>query len=312
MYRNRLFALLLALLLTVGLLAGCGASTNDSAAMDNGMDFNGVTSDAVPDASASLTDSAQTSSSVLPADRKLITTVDIEAETEDLDAMLAHIGSKVASLGGYLESQEIYNGSSYSSYRYRNAYLTIRIPAENLNQFIELVSGQCNIVSKHEQSDDVTLSYVSIESRIAALEVEQERLLELLGKAENMEDLLTIESRLTEVRYELEQITSQLRVMDNQINYSTVYLYLNEVKEYTEVDEPETFGERVTSGFTTSLKDLWKGIVEVVIFLITRLPYLLVLGAIAVVVILIIRRSRKKVKQYQKQPPKPIQTDEPK
>ena len=36
------------------------------------------------------------------------------------------------------------------------------------------------------------------------LEEEQKRLLELMEKAETMEDIITIESRLTEVRYQLE------------------------------------------------------------------------------------------------------------
>ena len=125
--------------------------------------------------------------------------------------------------------------------------------------------------------------------------MEQERLLALLEQADNMEDLLTIESRLTDVRYELEQIHSQMLVMENRIDYSTIHLSLSEVKEYTEVEEePETFGQRVAKGFTKSVKGVWKGIVEFVIFLISALPYFLLLGGIAVVVILIVRKSRKK------------------
>lgn len=309
---RKFLSLALALILVLSVFAGCGAASNDMAYDAPAADapaaapMEGATTE-----SAVLTDSAQNSSSILPTDRKLITTVRMDAETEDLDAMLAHITGKVASLGGYMESQEIYNGSAYASRRYRNANLTIRIPAENLNQFITLVSDNCNIVSKYEESDDVTMTYVSIESRIAALEVEQDRLLELLGKAENMEDLLTIESRLTDVRYELEEITSQLRVMDNRVNYSTIHLYLNEVTEYTEVVEPETFGERVGNGFMKSLGNLWDGIVEVVIFLLTRLPYLLLIGAIVVVVVILVKKPGKKGQKTKKQPPKPIQTDDP-
>lgn len=317
MKNRKLFALVLALTLVLSLFAGCSSGSKDMA-------YDAPAADApaadAPTAapmegaeSAVLTDSSQNGTSVLPTDRKLITTVEITAETEDMETLLTSINNKVSSLGGYMESQEVYNGSAYASYRERNANLTIRIPAQNLNQFVTLVSDNCNIVSKFEESEDVTMTYVSIESRIAALEVEQERLLDLLSKADNMKDLLTIESRLTEVRYDLEQITSQLRVMDNQVNYSTIHLYLSEVKEYTEVvEEPETFGERVGNGFMESLKNLWSGILELVIFLVTRLPYLIVIGAIAVVVILIVKKSRKKTRQYQKQPPKPIQTDDPK
>ena len=291
---KKLFAMVLAIFFIAGILTACGARAPmenvaaDAPAADAPMEAPRVESDMLADSSAG-------SNTQLPLDRKLIITVNMDAETEDLDAMLAHIDGKIAALGGYMESQEIYNGSAYSNYRNRSANMTIRIPAENLSQFVDLVSQNCNIISNYRTSEDVTLQYVSLESRITALEIEQERLLALLEQADNMEDLLTIESRLTDVRYELEQIHSQMLVMENRIDYSTIHLSLSEVKEYTEVEEePETFGQRVAKGFTKSVKGVWKGIVDFVIFLISALPYFLLLGAIAVVVILIIRKSRKK------------------
>ena len=63
-----------------------------------------------------------------------------------------------------------------------------------------------NFVSRQESIDDVTLQYVDLESHKKMLEEEQKRLLELMEKAETMEDIITIESRLTEVRYQLESM----------------------------------------------------------------------------------------------------------
>lgn len=310
MKMQKLLALLMALVLTAGLFAGCGASSEAMDSMSNGA---GMSPESPAeggyemDMDASLSESTTTAQPELPEDRKFITTVYMDAETEELDVMLASLNAKIAQLNGYIESQEIYNGSAYASRRYRRANLTIRIPAENLNQFTEQVEAEANVVNSTTSLDDVTLSYVAIESRISALETEQARLLELLAMAENMEDLLMIESRLTEVTAELEQVNSQLRVMANKVNYSTVNLNLEEVKEYTEVVEPETFGERVASGFTDNLKDLWDGIVEFVIFILTGLPYIVLIAAIAVVVIVLIKRARRK-KTPKKA--KPIETDQ--
>ena len=296
--RTKLLALILALLFIVGTLSACGARAPEAEAPmadapaaapeEAPMEYERIESDM-------LTDSSESTQTALPTDRKLITTVHMEAETEDLDAMLAHVNAKITDLNGYMESQEINNGSAYSKYRHRSSSMTIRIPAENLSQFVDMVSENCNIISNYRTSEDVTLQYVSLESRIEALEIEQERLLALLEQADNMEDLLTIESRLTDVRYELEQIHSQMLVMKNRINYSTIHLYLSEVVEYTEVEEePETFFQRIGRGFTRSVKGVWNGIVEFVIFLVSALPYIVLFGAIAVVVILIIRKCRKK------------------
>ena len=239
--------------------------------------------------------------------RKWIVTVRMEAETEDLDVLLAQLEGKIAALSGYVEDQQVYNGSAYSGRRYRYANLTVRVPADQVEAFTEHMSGVSNIISKNKTMDDVTLQYVATESRMKALKAEEERLLELMAKAENMSDLLQIEARLTDVRYELESVTSQLRVYDNLVDYATIHLNLTEVQEYTPVEE-ETVWQRIGGGFVESLKNLGNFFVELFVALIVGLPYLVFIGAIVVVVVILCRRSAKKRKQKSLQrPPYPQQ-----
>ena len=95
--------------------------------------------------------------------------------------------------------------------------MTARIPAKRLDEFVQRVGEQSNITNKEERVEDVTLQYVDLESRKKALATEQDRLLELLEKAESVEDIISIEARLSDVRYELESMESQLRTLNNQI-----------------------------------------------------------------------------------------------
>ena len=234
--------------------------------------------------------------------RKWIVTVRMEAETDDLDILLAQLDSKIAGMSGYVEDQQIYNGSAYSGRRYRYANLTVRVPADQVEAFTEHMSGISNIISKNKSMDDVTLQYVATESRMKALKAEEERLLELMAQAENMSDLLQIEGRLTDVRYELESVTSQLRVYDNLVDYATIHLNLTEVQEYTPVEE-ETLWQRISGGFVESLKNLGNFFVELFVALIVGLPYLVFIGAIVVVVVILCRRSAKKRKQKSLQRP---------
>ena len=125
-----------------------------------------------------------------------------------------------------------------------------------------------------------------------ALKTEESRLLELLAGAETMSDLLEIEARLSDVRYELESYTSRLRTLDNQINYATVYLFIEEVQEYTPVEEP-TFFERITEGFADSLEGLWQSLQDLAVFLVVSFPYILVYGGIGLVLILVLKKLRK-------------------
>lgn len=287
---KNLFCLLLILAL---LLTGCGGSAKNTAYRTEDIAAEAAPMAMAMDNANSLTTSGSYGSGALPENRKWIITVDMNAETDDLDTMLENLDEKILSLKGYVEDQSIYNGSTYSDRRYRNANLTIRIPAEMVDQFAEEVAGIANVVRNQTSKEDVTLQYVDTESRKTALEAEQKRLLELLAQAETMSDLLEIEGRLTEVRYQLESTASQLRTYDNRIDYATIYLYIEEVQEYTPIAE-KTVWQRITDGFSDSLENLCDSLVDLFVWLIVSSPFLLVYGGIAAALFLLVRIILKK------------------
>ena len=284
---------ILALLLALTMLAGCASSsmTKNEMAMDMA-----VAETWAPEAPASgaLTSMSDSAAPEIDTDQKLIKRVNMEAETEDLEALLPQLMGEISALKGYVQSQEVYNGSSYASYRYRNAQLVIRIPAENLDDLVDHVKGASNVTIYNESVEDVTLTYVDMETRIKVLETERDRLLELMEKAETMSDLLEIEARLTQVRSNLESINSQLKVLQNQVSYATVELYIEQVKVYTEVEE-QTVWQRISSGYKKNLKNIWEDLVDFFVWAVTYSPQLILwAGIITLVVILIRRRFRKK------------------
>jgi len=300
MKKKKLLSLAAALLLLLSLTA-CGGSSKGTvenvaadrapAAMENGM---------------LTTDSSASGAVELPENRKLIRTISMDAETEELETLLTALEEKIGQLGGYVESREVYNGSAYATRRYRHADLTVRIPAEKVDGFVEHVSGVSNVVSSREDIDDVTLTYVDTESRVKALETERDRLLELMEKAETMSDLLEIESRLTDVRYQLESVASQLKTLENQVSYATVYLNISEVQEYTPVAEKTTW-QRITEGFADSLEGIWDGAVEIFVWVLANSPYLVIFGGLAAGAVALLRKRKIRVR---KAPRKEEKTEE--
>lgn len=287
---KQILAILLAAFLLLAALAGCSAEAPSYAPGEGGNFVSGDKNNADSD---SLNGSSGIGS-VGVQNQKLIRTIRLSAETEDLSALLARVEDKLALLGGYVENKEVRNGSTNSSYR--SATLTVRIPAERLDEFVDQVSDASNITYSSETTEDVTLSYVATQSRITALETEEARLLELLAKAETMDDLLLIESKLTDIRTELEQVTSQLRLYDNLVDYGTVRLELTQVQTFTVVEE-QTVWQRISTGFSESMANLGSGLTELIVFFLTRLPYLIPLGVAAVVVLLIVKLTNRKPKK---------------
>lgn len=77
------------------------------------------------------------------------------------------------------------SGNNYGSMGGRYASYILRISAVNLNDFKSEIGKFSNVVRSSEQVEDVTLNYVDTESRIAALNLEQESLMRILEKAED-------------------------------------------------------------------------------------------------------------------------------
>lgn len=293
--KRKVEAFLIAVMLVM-MTAGCGNSskmaTEDRATVSSGAELDGEYSwDTDETADTSVTSENGLEAQVENG-RKLIRTVSLSLETKEFDSVLTNLSTKTTELGGYIETSSV-NGNSYSHHSTRYASYVIRIPADKLNEFVEVVSELGNVTQKNESVEDVTLRYIDVESHKKALETEQERLLELLSKAENMEEILTIESKLSDIRYEIENYESQLKTMDNQIDYSTVSVYVDEVERVTDTGE-KGFFEEIKERFGNSLYVVARGIRGLVIGILGSLPILIVCGGVIAVVVIVVRKILKK------------------
>ena len=224
------------------------------------------------------------------AGRKLIRDVSMNVEARDFDGVLSQITDKVGELGGYVESSDVSGVSvdSYGGSQQRHADIRARIPADRLDRFVETVESAGNVTSKQEQVTDVTLQYSDVQSRKKSMEIEQERLWALLEKAESLDAVVALEARLSEIRYELESYTSQLRLYDNQVDYSTVSINMREVKDLTPT-APDSIGTRIQKGFNRSLNNLGEAGTDLIVWIASNSPILLVLAVIIAAVVLFVR-----------------------
>jgi len=243
------------------------------------------------------TDPARTSDEAPPVERKLIRNVSMHLETREFDALTKSISDAVTFFGGYMEQSDVSGNSLYWSDERssRCSNLTARIPENKLDAFLTEVSGQGNVTYKNESVQDVTLQYTDITSRKKTLQMEQDRLWELLEKAESIDAVIALEARLSEVRYQLESIESQLRTLDNQIVYSTVYLSIQEVQVLTSTD-PDTIPVRIQKGLSRSFNTLKISSVDFLVWFISSLPILAVFAVLVFIAVIIFKKPLKRRK----------------
>ena len=160
-----------------------------------------------------------------------------------------------------------------------------------VQQFLAAAAQAGNLVDKSEQVQDVTTQYMDIEARLSNLTAQRTRLQELQASAENLSDLLEIESSLSDVQYQIESWQSQLDWYSQQVSCSTVYLSLDEVKEYTPTEE--SYLSQLSSALRNGWTGFVSGIQQLTVWVVGVWPVLVVLAAAALVVRFVRRRTRK-------------------
>ena len=314
MKNKRLIAIALTVLFMISLLTSCSAKA-DMESMNQAI-YDGAYSESADmmEVVASTSASSKPSSAGNvnlggTADRettesaefasKIIKTVNMNSETKEYDRAITELERLITENGGFIESSSSNGQSLHQSGVYqRTAKYTIRIPAEKLEGFLSASQQLLNVTYSHVGSQNVTTEYYDMQSRLEVLRTERDALNAMLEKADTVDNMLMIRDRLYNVIEEIEAYETQLRLYDSLVSYSTVNMTVDEVVEYTKivVDEP-TWGERLVEAFRESWQDFADGFQDFTVNFLYAIPTLMVLGAIAVAVILILRAIIRKRKR---------------
>ena len=232
--------------------------------------------------------------------QKIVYTGNLSIQTLEYDKSAASIRKKIKDAGGFSEAESErdndYYWYSYNSGSNNTRYLNItaRIPSEKFEDFINSLSGDGKIMSRSVNAENISQVYANKETYKKSLEKEQERLLEMMDKAETIEDMITVESRLSEVERQLNVYKTDLAQMDKDVEFSTIYIELKEVKRYTEEVNSTTFGEEVKYAFEDAINSFRNFCEGIVLFVVRNFPYLIILAVILALIIRAIGRSRAK------------------
>ena len=224
--------------------------------------------------------------------RKIIKYINLSVETKTFEKLIADINTAVEQSGGYIENSQI-GGNSYYGNENRNAELKIRVPKSKESSFSDFVFENSNVVNKSVNTDDVTDSYIDTESRIKALKIEKETLEKLLKESKNVSDTLTVYEKLTDVIAEIESSQGRLNKMDNLIDYTTFTVNITEVEKETKVEKQSWF-TKTFNGLLDNLSELGNGLLDLLSFVISSLPYWVLIGLLIIAIIWAIRKKKKK------------------
>lgn len=232
---------------------------------------------------------------------KIIREATIQMQTENYSEDMAALEELVTSMGGFITSREEWGSeqSAETGENPRTLSLTLRIPSDQLDAFVEQAK-QVGIVTASSISEtDVTDQYTDTDRRLQAYQKQYDRVLEMMDRATTVEELIQIESELSRLEMEIESCQGTLNYWDARVNYSTVYIYMDEVRRA--ISANPSLGERMRTALANSWDDFTQGCQDLVVNLYAAIPYIVVwivvlaaAGGIAVLIVRKVRKGRRK------------------
>lgn len=277
---SRLRRLAATTVIAVAALAGC-QSGNESSGGDYSAPGSSSSDTAVSEGSAADAEAAPAESTAVDSDT-VIVTGSATVRVDDPQASLAEIARDVADAGGSVQNSSL-------SVRGDDPYaeLVVRIPAESYQQFVDELPTYGEVLSTQTSTEEVGEQLADVKARIAALETSIARLSEMLTQTESVTELLEVEGMLTSRQAELDGLNAQLTWLEDQVAMSTLTIDLT-----THAD-----GSRATSGPST-LERAWRYFTEslqgILYFLAVALPWLVVGGVLAALLVPVLRRRRER------------------
>lgn len=239
-------------------------------------------------------------------ERLVIQNADLTIVVSDVEARMSEIQKMAEEMGGFVVSSNLYQGYTSDYTPVPEGSLTIRVPAENLDEALDRIKQDAVEVQNESRSGtDVTAEYVDLKSRLKTYEAAERELTELMENAQDTDEVVNIFNQLMYYREQIEIIKGQIKYYEEAAALSAVSIRL--VAE--ETIKPVTIGKWEPKGVALEaiqdLLDFWKGFVDFMIrFVIYTLPVLVTVAVPFYLAFLGVRWVFRKMRGNKKVEPK--------
>ena len=204
--------------------------------------------------------------------QKIIKEASLRFETNDLQDTFNQIQTAIAANKASIQNDS--EGKDYDNI-YRN--LTVRVPSQNFDAFINAISkGVSYFERKDISSQNVTEQYIDLTSRLNTKRKLEERYLQILQKATKISEILEIEKQISAIREEIEAKEGQLKYLESRVSESTVT-----IEFYKTIAQKEGIKTSYGSKIWTAIQSGFFSLSEFLISIISLWPFIILFCVIA-------------------------------
>jgi len=168
-------------------------------------------------------------------ERKVIKNGSLSLLVKKAEETAQQIKDIAGRLGGYVSYSRIYEVEE----GIKSGSVTIRVPADRFNEAMDEIKGLAvEVESEKETAKDVTEEFVDLEAQLTNLRAEESQYLELMERADDIDDILSVAQKLSQVRGKIERIEGRLKYLSDRVDMASIEISL------TSEAEVEVFGVR--------------------------------------------------------------------
>lgn len=227
------------------------------------------------------------------ASRKVIQNGYLRLEVSNLEGTMDKIAKEVTASGGHVQNSSMYEDEFNGIRKPTRGHLTLRVPSDTFEKVFKDLKGLGRVTFQETSGQDVTTEYVDLEARKANWLAQEARLREILDSAKNVDEILKVEKELARVRQELEVMEARLKNLNNLTQLATINIELEVAKSREKITTPTSLGEKIQVAFITSINQMLEYLEKGIVYSVSVLPYLLIIG-ILYVGFKVLRRGNKK------------------
>jgi hypothetical protein len=214
------------------------------------------------------------------AGRLIIRTGIVSIETDNYYNAEKKIKEKAVFYMGYITGS---NSNQNVSGKLQGS-VTVRIPSDKFDNFIEDLKSAGKIISQNISASDVTEEFIDLEARQKTQRELEKRLLDLLsGKTAKLKDVVEVEEKLSAVRENIEKTEGRMKFLKSQSAFSTLVISISE-PSLLQTSSGGGFFYEINLGLKKGMEGFTEVLSLMIAFAVSNSPFIILLFIILFII----------------------------
>lgn len=159
--------------------------------------------------------------------RLVLRNANLTVVVDDPAKAMTTVTRMAETMGGFVVVSNLYKTTAKNGQEFPEATITVRVPAEKLNDAMDQIKGlvkdpKKDVRAENVSGQDVTKEYTDLQSRLTNLQDAEQQLREIMGSATKTEDVMAVYNQLIQIREQIEVTKGQIQYYEESAALSSI------------------------------------------------------------------------------------------